>query len=128
MVNAPRHAQTLGVAGHAVRHLAAAPNQTRRPCRRTENPSQDTPAVQRPRSGDLSPCCSTACRVWSPETRGVMPLSPPLPATFSADPFPDNQPAAAGSNNPCRPLTTATKPRTLRFTVHLYTLLAHRSG
>ena len=53
MVDAPRHAQTLGVAGHAVRHLAAAPGQTRRPRRRTENPSQDPPAVQRPRSGDL---------------------------------------------------------------------------
>src|ERR1700731_3308776 len=53
MVDAPRHAQTLGVARHAVRHLAAAPGQTRRPRRRTENPSQDPPADQRPRSGDL---------------------------------------------------------------------------
>ena len=39
-----------------------------------------------------SACSSTACRVWSPESRGVMPPSPPLPATFSADPIPTTNP------------------------------------
>jgi hypothetical protein len=39
MVDAPRHAQTLGLARHAVRHLEAAPDQTRRLRRRAENPA-----------------------------------------------------------------------------------------
>src|SRR6516165_6177951 len=53
VVDAPPHAQTLDLARHAVRHLAIAPDQTRRPRHRAENPDQDPPAVERPQSSDL---------------------------------------------------------------------------
>jgi chromate transporter len=51
MVDAPRHAQTFDLAGHAVRHPAAAPDQNRRPRRRAENPAEDPPAVERSMPG-----------------------------------------------------------------------------
>jgi hypothetical protein len=97
VVNAPRDAQTLGLAGHAVRHLAAAPDQTCRARHRTENPNQNPPAVQRPRSGDLrhaarTPAASRHLRAgaWCPRNR------PPF-FNLSADPNPENIPAAAAA-------------------------------
>ena len=53
VVDAPPDAAALRLARHAVRHLAAAPVETRRPRRRTEKAGQDPPAIERPRSSDL---------------------------------------------------------------------------
>jgi hypothetical protein len=44
----------------------------------------------------FSPCCSTACRVSSPESRGVCPGPAPFPSNLQRLPDPDRQTPAAG--------------------------------
>src|SRR5207248_889967 len=85
MVDAPRHAQTFDLARHAVRHLAAAPDQTRRTRRRAENPAEDPPAVERSRPGDLRHAprpptapCHLRAGAFCPQNSSA-PLQPPAP-------------------------------------------------
>jgi len=97
VVDAPRHAQTLDLARHAVRHSAIAPHQTRRPRRRAENPNQDPPAVKRPRSGDLRHHPRPPAAPGHLKTGAWCPAALLLPSTPSAYPIQTNKPAAAGS-------------------------------
>ncbi len=53
VVDAPPHAQTLDLARHAVRHLAMAPDQTRRPRHRVQNPGEIDPPLSAPEQADL---------------------------------------------------------------------------
>src|SRR6516165_10516812 len=92
VVNAPRHAQTLSLARHAIRHLAAALGQTRRPRRRAENPAQDPPAVERPRPGNLRHAPRPPAASHRLTEGACAPEPARFPSTFSAHSIPPTNP------------------------------------
>src|SRR5438874_8886819 len=96
MVDAPADAQSLGLARYAVRHSAAAPDQDRRPRRRTEKADQDPPAFEHPRSGGLRHRPQPPATPGHLKTGARCPAAPLLPSTPSAYPLQTNKPAAAG--------------------------------
>src|SRR5579859_7593401 len=86
MVAAPGDAAALLLARHGVQHLAAAPDQNRRPRRRVENAGQNPPAVERPRSGDLRHAAQPPAAPGHLKTGAGAP--PPLPSR-NLQPRPD---------------------------------------
>jgi hypothetical protein len=89
VVGAPCHAQRLGLAHPAVRHLTAAADQACRPRCRAEDSAQNPPAVERTRS-------SSICRASSLERRGIGPELARFPLNLQRLPDHRNKPATVG--------------------------------
>jgi hypothetical protein len=103
--------KTLSLAGRAVRHLAAAPHQARRPRRRAENPAQDPPPVKRPRSGDLRHAPRPLAAPRHLIDGAYAPEFARLRSTSSAYPITTDKPATAGLHRLVCTLQITTDPR-----------------
>src|SRR5262249_49558359 len=128
MLDAPGHAETLRMARRPIRHLAAAPDQARRPRRRVQDPDQDPPAVKRSRSDDLqlTPRAPAAPRhlpagAFAPDIRRSPPPS-------SAYPIPTDKTRRGGTGSARLWHHPTTTTSTASYTFETCILLVHRPG
>jgi hypothetical protein len=95
------------------------------PCRRTENPSQDTPAVQRPRSSDLRHAARPPAASRHLRAGAVMPPAIALRSSTPAPTQSGKQTRRRGSDPSYPSHRSATKTRAPRYTPRQCTLLMH---
>src|SRR5215831_12006899 len=115
MVDAPRHAETLSLARRAIRHLAAAPDQTRRPRRRTEDADQDPPALERSRSEDLCPAPRSPAASHHLRNGAAAPEFHRSPINLQRLPDPHRETRRSGIDPPCPGATATTKTRAIQI-------------